>query len=249
MNDKLDKLFLKLSRRPLQGFFPYFGNKICIADKYPKPIYPTICEPFAGSAGYSLRYYWKKVILIDKDPSIVNTWKFLLQSSVSDILSLPTMVPGQSIYDLNVSDDARTLIGWWIGGYSGHPYKTFSKGRGNRVGFGDREKQLIASQVEKIRHWKISYGDASTANNDCITWFVDPPYINAGKWYTVKYHNHYTELADWVKSRQGQVIVCESRGATWLPFKPLVVYQGQKKLTTEMVYCQNNHKQLVVPQV
>lgn len=40
----------------LKPFFTYFGGKYRIAPRYPKPQYNTIIEPFAGSAGYSLRY-------------------------------------------------------------------------------------------------------------------------------------------------------------------------------------------------
>jgi hypothetical protein len=30
----------------------------------------------------------------------------------------------------------------------------------------------------------------------------------------------YDALAPWARRRQGQVIVCENEGATWLPFQP-----------------------------
>ena len=54
-----------------------------------------------------------------------------------------------------------------------------------------------------------------------MTWFVDPPYLVKGTWY--KHHAiDYNELADWCKSRLGQVMVCENTNAKWLDFKPLV---------------------------
>jgi hypothetical protein len=56
------------------------------------------------------------------------------------------------------------------------------------------------------------------------TWFVDPPYQHVAKSYrndeidcnTVD----FPALAAWVRSRSGQVIVCEQAGADWLPFEP-----------------------------
>jgi len=39
--------------------FSYFGSKARIGNKYPKPIYDTIIEPFAGAAGYSYAHSHK----------------------------------------------------------------------------------------------------------------------------------------------------------------------------------------------
>jgi hypothetical protein len=49
----------------LYPFFTFFGGKWRSYLKYPPPIYDNLFEPFAGSAGYSLRYYNKKVMLVD----------------------------------------------------------------------------------------------------------------------------------------------------------------------------------------
>ena len=54
------------------------------------------------------------------------------------------------------------------------------------------------------------------------TWFVDPPYQGAGKHYRFgSEHIDFLALAGWCKSRPGQVIVCENKGAGWLPFREL----------------------------
>lgn len=62
----------------LKPFFTYFGGKYRLAPKYPKPMYNTIVEPFAGSAGYSLRYPEREVILNDLDPVISGIWEYLI---------------------------------------------------------------------------------------------------------------------------------------------------------------------------
>ena len=55
----------------------YFGSKSKIIDKYPKPNYTTIIEPFAGTAQYSLRYWENDVFLYEKYDVIVKLWKWL----------------------------------------------------------------------------------------------------------------------------------------------------------------------------
>ena len=85
----------------------------------------------------------------------------------------------------------------------------------------------LASQVERIQHWRVIVGADYTAAPDIkATWFIDPPYANAaGAWY--RYHDvNYRQLARWCRSRKGQVIVCENEGATWLPFEPFRVVKG-----------------------
>lgn len=43
---------------------------------YPPPQYRTIVEPFAGSAGYSVRYAHLNVVLCDVDPAITAVCEF-----------------------------------------------------------------------------------------------------------------------------------------------------------------------------
>jgi hypothetical protein len=68
------------------------------------------------------------------------------------------------------------------------------------------------------------------------TWFIDPPYSNAAG---DKYNGtkpDYPDLAHWVTSLQGQVVVCEAAGADWLPFKPIWETRGIKGRSREAVY-------------
>ena len=58
----------------LRPFFGYYGGKWRDALKhYPEPDHETIVEPFAGSAGFSLRYAHRKIILCEIDPEW--TWE------------------------------------------------------------------------------------------------------------------------------------------------------------------------------
>ena len=100
------------------------------------------------------------------------------------------------------------------------------------------DKNRIAKDLHKIRHWDIRCGDYRDAQNEECTWFIDPPYLFGGEYYRLGNKNiDYSELAEWCKSRLGQVIVCENTKANWLPFTPLKSMHGSKHTTTEAIWC------------
>jgi site-specific DNA-adenine methylase len=212
----------------VRPFFGFYGGKWRDAVKhYPSPENETIVEPFAGSAGYALRYYDRKVILCEIDPTLAAVWSYLVRARESEILALPNLEPHQDVDDLPLMPEARWLIGMWLNRGVSTPRKSPSKWMrdGIRPGsfWGDRVRQTIARQLSKIRHWRIyncSYLEAPLSS--AATWFIDPPYQRAGKHY--RYSSDaidYADLAEWCKERQGQVIVCENDGADWLPFRAL----------------------------
>jgi hypothetical protein len=87
--------------------------------------------------------------------------------------------------------------------------------------WGPEIRARIASQLEYIRHWIAIEGQYSDCPDLDATWFVDPPYRRAGKYYVRPSGSiDFAHLAQWCKSRKGQVIVCENEGADWLPFVP-----------------------------
>ncbi len=216
------------SAQRLRPFFGYYGGKWRDAMKhYPEPEQGTIIEPFAGSAGYSMRYPNRKVVLCEIDPILVEVWRFLIRVTPSEVKSIPDLDPSGSVDDLQVCQEARWLVGFWLNRATSSPRKSPSKWmrEGIRPGsfWGDRVRQTIASQVEAIRHWQIyhcSYEDCPTDRK--ATWFVDPPYQKAGQHYRFGSQLiDYGELGQWCRSRRGQAIVCENAGADWLPFRDL----------------------------
>jgi hypothetical protein len=212
----------------LRPFFGYYGGKWRDAIRYyPKPAHDTIIEPFAGSAGYALRYASHKVILCEIDPILAAVWGYLIRVSPREILSIPDVRLDGSVEDLKACQEAKWLVGFWLNRATASPRKKPSKWMrdGIRPGsfWGQRVRHTIASQVEKIRHWKVyncSYLECPPANR--ATWFIDPPYEGAGQYYRFGSRQiDYRALAAWCRSRPGQVIVCENEGATWLPFREL----------------------------
>ena len=217
----------------IRQFFPYYGAKWRIATRYPEPDHAHIVEPFAGSAGYALRYPSRAVTLIDSDEIVAGTWAYLLAASEAEIRALPLWDGSwDTTDDLRIPQEARWLIGWWLNKGVSSPRKSPSawmrQGIRPNSMWGEAVRDRIARQVGMIRHWRILHGPHTLADAiEPATWFVDPPYELAGKHYR---HGSsgidYADLAAWCRSRVGQVIVCEQDGATWLPFDPHVDAKG-----------------------
>ena len=212
----------------------YYGSKSKIAHLYPAPKHDNIIEPFAGTARYSYLYWTKQVTLVEKFDKIVRIWKYLQQASEKDILKLPDVESGEYIGDKYqyLCDEERWLIGFGINGGSSIPKKTAGSKSFN---VWKRDKERIATNLHRIRHWNIILGDYTLAPDITATWFIDPPYFIQRKYYRYK-DVDYVQLADWCKSRKGEVIVCENSDATWMDFQPLVNMKGQRRTTLECMW-------------
>ncbi len=236
--------------RQLRPFFGYYGGKWRDALKhYPEPAYDTIVEPFAGSAGYALRYANRRVTLCEIDPVLAGVWQYLVRVKVQEILSIPDLEPEGSVDDVKACQEARWLVGFWLNRATASPRKSPSKWMrdGIRPGsfWGPRVRQTIASQVDAIRHWRVfnrSYDRCPCPR--AATWFIDPPYQAAGKHYRFGSEQiDYSALAAWCRSRSGQIIVCENEGASWLPFRPLADVKTTRadRRSKEVVWSSSNN--------
>ena len=219
----------------LRPFFTFYGGKWRVAPFCEPPTHGTIVEPFAGSAGYSLRYPARKVVLVERDPLIAATWRYLLRVSQTEILGLPDIQMDQTVTDLPVCAEARLLIGWWLNGGSAQPKKSpgswmrrkienggvgWTTGTG-QLSWGRRVRERIAGQLDAIRHWTLIEGSYESAPSVKATWFIDAPYQIAGRHYRFGCSGlDYAALGAWSAGRQGQVMVFENVGAAWLPFRP-----------------------------
>ena len=205
----------------LKPFFSFYGGKWRAAPKYPAPQHDRIIEPFAGSAGYSVRYHERNIVLYDKDPVIAGLWDYLIHVSSKEIMSLPSEL--RHIDDLRCCQEAKWLIGFWLNKGSSAPSKQPSAWMRSGIRpssyWGEVIKERIAGQVDKIRHWKVYNTSFEYIPDQPATWFVDPPYQKAGLRYKHGSKSvDFDALSQWCRSRSGQIIVCENDGADWLPF-------------------------------
>lgn len=238
----------------LKPFFTYYGGKWRVAPKYPAPQCDRIFEPFGGSAGYSLRYPERNIWINDSDPVIAGTWAYLKSATPAEILALPDLEPGQTVNDLDVPQGARWLIGWWLNKGSAQPKLRPSSFMLNHSAgapyWGPGIRERIAFQLPAISHWTITnYDYEELPANWQGTWFIDPPYERAGKYYR---HGSdqidFPRLGRWceyVAQMGSQVIVCEADEASWLDFTDLAVIDGtegrQKKVRArrEVLWCRD----------
>lgn len=226
----------------LRPFWHYYGGKWRAAPHYPAPRFETIIEPFAGAAGYSLRYPTRRVILIERFAPIAAIWRWLIQASPDEVRSIPCV---EAVADLPawVPLGARALVGFNLNSATTAPRNVLSAGQKRqaakgriRVGWNAAQRDMVANQVGAIKHWQIVEGDYSIAPDTAATWFVDPPYANrAGSLYPEQPHS-YDDLGSWCRGRRGQVIVCENEGAAWLPFRPFRAIRSWSGQSREAIW-------------
>lgn len=217
----------------MRPFISFFGAKWYHAKRYRAPSSGLVVEPFAGSAGFSVRHAVPEAILVEKDPVIAGVWKWLIESDAEDVMQLPMLEPGQHLDEIDAPEPAKNLIGFWLNKGHPTPCKTMSAwGRDPRYAsqfWGPKIRSRIASQVEQISRWTVIEGDYTKAPDIAADWFIDPPYYVKGHHYRCGSGGiDYAHLAQWCRHRRGRVQVCEQKGAEWLPFREL----GRFKSTT-----------------
>ena len=210
------------------------------APKYPGPKYDLIVEPFCGAAGYAVRHHTKRVLLIDANEKVCGVWQYLIRTSAQEIRSLPLLALGEDVQTLRISQEARWLLGFWCNAGATAPRRRLGRASNSRAGaWGEFIRERLARQVDHIRHWQVLHGDYTQAPDVAATWFIDPTYEKQGHHYPHRIRD-FVALATWCRSRLGQVMVCESEGATWLPFEPVTTVVGAThKKTTEMLWQHN----------
>jgi site-specific DNA-adenine methylase len=227
--------------------FSYYGGKSKIIKYYPIPKYNTIIEPFAGSARYALEFgKGKDIWLNDKYDVVYKIWKYLINSNPEQINNLPNIKKGDDIRKFNLPEEERYLLGFSVGNGRASPSytvtsfgdqtsypKTDSRWRPNSTW--TLTKNRILKNLDLIKNWKITNLDYLDLPNIEATWYIDAPYQFGGDLYPENKIN-FQELAEWCKSRKGQIIVCENSKANWLPFKNLKEMSGQKHRTMESIY-------------
>lgn len=213
----------------------YYGSKSRICKKYPKPLYDTIIEPFAGTARYSLRYFEKDIILYDAYSHIIDIWKYLQSASVSDILGLPILKTGEDLRNFNLSNEEVKFMRFQISiGLSQPIWKCSPMCNEERQ---NASLVKVSNNLFKIKHWKFFNLSYEKIKNTSATWFIDPPYQYGGHKYQISNRSlDYKSLSKWCMERKGQSIVCENDKANWMDFKTICKNKGTKNVSKECMW-------------
>lgn len=224
--------------RPL---IPYYGSKWRLARHYAPPLYKRLIEPFAGGAGYALRWADRDVTLVDLDETLCGVWAYLIATPAAELLRLPILASGETVDDHAwPCAEARHLVGYWLN--PGNPYpcrhmSTWAQRWPSTSYWCAATRAAVAHHVEQIRHWRVICCDYAQAAEGEATYFIDPPYRGRpGESYR---HDSravdFEQLAAWCRELPGQVIVCEANGADWLPFELLARQHGIRGASAEAV--------------
>lgn len=149
------------------------------------------------------------------------------------------MKAGQSLDDFIFDcPEAKNLLGFLIGYGMERPRITASVKRltirPNHINFALNK---IANNLFKIKHWEIRLGCYSEIENQRATWFIDPPYQFGGHCYVHSNKKiNFDLLNKWVRTREGQIIVCENYKATWMDFKPMRLQKGIRGMQKEVIW-------------
>lgn len=231
--------------------FKWFGSKWLSSKTLPKPQHELIIEPFAGSAGYSLRHPHRDVLLYESDLHVWNLWEWLIgYATESDIRSIPINVPeGTDIRSLQLSPGQSLLLKTWQRTNNVGDCWTISPW-GNKPGqWTASTRARVAEEVSAIKHWKLGGHDGMLAFSPSrATWFVDPPYE-----YNYQYRKSpidYQVLASKLSVIKGQIVVCEAlcqktgREPQWLPFR----FFGNR-ITSRRKKTENHHSRELIYEV
>lgn len=218
--------------------FPYYGGKRMLAPHYPPPRESLIVEPFAGGAAYAIYHLRKdptlRALLYEKNARVYGLWRRLLAMTPEAVLALPVFDSG------DMTDDFLIMTTEYSNAIAGCRKVTVTPRMAARIPHMLKDVAWTLSLVQG--RVDVIYGDYREAPDIRATWFIDPPYqTQVGLSATAKGNGYghfrasrldFGVLAEWCRTRQGQVIVAEQAGADWLPFTPLRVMrdsQGQQK--------------------
>lgn len=223
--------------------FKWFGSKWLSSRIYPAPEHDVIFEPYAGSAGYSLRHHEKRVVIWEDNAQLKALWRWLIKdATTSDVLEIPiNLREGTDIRKLGLSDGQALLLKHWQ--------------RTNNVGdcwtispWGDKPGQWtantrarVAEELHAVKHWRFRRPGFDRPG----TYFLDPPYFYNYRYRFEEAFDHRA-LVERIEAipKSSQIIVCEAacqktgRVPRYLRFKPFA-----SRITSRRKKTENHHSQ------
>lgn len=205
--------------------FKWFGSKWLASKIYPQPEHDTIFEPFAGSAGYSLRHHARKVVLWEDNEQVHALWTWLTTSAnAASVLEIPINIrEGTDIREIGLNRFQALLLKHWQRTNNVGDCWTISPW-GNKPGqWTANTRSRVAEELYAVKHWKVR----RVTYDDPGTYFIDPPYLYNYRYrFAADSFAHSALVADIGRiPKKSQIIVCEAacqktgRVPRYLPFK------------------------------
>lgn len=218
--------------------FKWFGSKWLASKLYPAPEHDTIFEPFAGSAGYSLRHHEKKVVLWEGNKQLHELWSWLIGAATTrKVHEIPLALPeGTDIRTLGLSRGQALLLKHWQRTNNVGDCWTISPW-GNKPGqWTENTRARVAEELHAVKHWEVLRVSYTIPG----TYFLDPPYLYNYQ-YRFKGGFDYDRMLSNIARipRKSQIVVCEAacqktgRVPKYLPFKPFASRITSRRKTTE----------------
>lgn len=220
--------------------FKWFGSKWQAAAHYPAPEHRTIFEPFAGSAGYSLRHANRHVVLWESNRQLRELWTWLISEATKlEILGIPTELPqGFDIRKLGLGRGQALLLKHWQRTNNVGDCWTISPW-GNLPGqWTSNTRARVSEEYRAVRHWEIR----PISFNEKGTYFIDPPYR-----YNYRYRSaspfDYDRLVQqiWNLPPNSQTIACEAVCPKTGALPDYLPFQQFRKTVTSRRKEENHH--------
>lgn len=215
-----------MTSRVTGPLFKWFGSKWLASRLYPAPAYHRVYEPFAGSAGYSLRHHDRQVTLWEANQNVAELWRWLInEAQSSDVLDIPLKLrEGQDIRKLGLSRGQALLLKHWQRTNNVGECWTVSPWGTKPGQWTANTRARVAEQLHAVKHWRfclVTYAKPGT-------YFIDPPYLyNYRYGFAENTFNHGRVVQDVNRiPPPSQIIVCEAacqktgKVPIYLPFVP-----------------------------
>lgn len=227
----------------LGPLFKHFGSKWSGARHYPAPLPGLpIFEPYAGGAGYALRYAHHPVTIWEDDANIRALWWWLINEAVTQaVLDIPVGLPaGTDILSLDLTPGQMFLLKHWQRTNNTGDCWTVSPWGDKPGQWTANTRARVAEQIHAVKHWRL----APIGWDVVGTYFVDPPYQYNYRYRFPADSFDYAALAARVRGVPGgsRVICCEaacSKTGTAPDYLPFVM--SHRQVTSRRKASQSHH--------
>lgn len=229
----------------IHPLFKWFGTKWGASKHYPPPDGRPIFEPFAGSAGYSLRHDEGRVTIWESNPLLLDLWRWIISQSTEDLVrEIPLDLPfGTDIRTLGLTHGQELLLKHWQRTNNYGNCWTISPW-GNKPGqWTANTRARVSEEIQAVKHWKLT----PPSFFEMGLHFIDPPYQYNYQYGVVNFD--YAELKMLVNHipQGSRIIACEAvcpktgRVPDYFPFVP-----SHSQVTSRRKKEENHHSKELI---